>query len=369
MAIQEFSRSLGLDLQPIPKLVLVTLADHANDKGYAWPSKDTIASIAGVEPRTVQKNISKFKEDGVIYCVANEYGGRGKTPVYAFDLDRAEELYGICKAERIKRERAIERRKLRSGQAKIKGEQTSNSKSQKGDAENRKGEYGDTKGSTGSLPNYQEPLKEPITPQSPPEGVRELFKRLMSVHPGSHLGNSERAQEIFSDKIFQGYDGEALIKAACSYDDKIIKSQTKPCKLERWLSERRYRAEGVIDPIDGYALETKPEVVGLVENTSNNIEPVESEIEYTEALLREDTEAEKLAKKVRYETRTDFKNWKLFLNEIHVDGTHADCIIRYNPVGHDERSTIENFLIDALNHLGYSIESVMILESRDNENR
>ncbi len=43
------------DLKPVPKLVLMALADAANDQGICWPSVATIAGKVGVSTRTVQR--------------------------------------------------------------------------------------------------------------------------------------------------------------------------------------------------------------------------------------------------------------------------------------------------------------------------
>ena len=45
------------DLKPVPKLVLMALADAANDQGTCWPSVATIAAKVGVSTRTVQRVI------------------------------------------------------------------------------------------------------------------------------------------------------------------------------------------------------------------------------------------------------------------------------------------------------------------------
>ena len=45
------------DLKPVPKLVLMALADAANDQGTCWPSVATISAKVGVSTRTVQRVI------------------------------------------------------------------------------------------------------------------------------------------------------------------------------------------------------------------------------------------------------------------------------------------------------------------------
>lgn len=78
------------DLKPVPKLVLVVLADAANDQGICWPSIATLADKTGVTRRTVQRAIQllicrklitaqqRYRSDGS--CSSNLYRlllGRG----------------------------------------------------------------------------------------------------------------------------------------------------------------------------------------------------------------------------------------------------------------------------------------------------
>lgn len=48
------------------KLVLVKLADNANDKGECWPSYETIARVCECSVKTAQRHISKLEEMGLI---------------------------------------------------------------------------------------------------------------------------------------------------------------------------------------------------------------------------------------------------------------------------------------------------------------
>ena len=71
------------DLKPVPKLVLMALADAANDQGTCWPSAATISAKVGVSTRTVQRVIQtlirrelltaeqRYRSDGS--CSSNWY--------------------------------------------------------------------------------------------------------------------------------------------------------------------------------------------------------------------------------------------------------------------------------------------------------
>lgn len=51
---------------PVTKLVLVKLADNANDQGECWPSHDTIARICEMSVKTSQRHVRKLEELGLV---------------------------------------------------------------------------------------------------------------------------------------------------------------------------------------------------------------------------------------------------------------------------------------------------------------
>ena len=71
------------DLKPVPKLVLMALADAADDQGICWPSVATIAIKVGVSTRTVRRVMQaligcelltaeqRYRSDGS--CSSNRY--------------------------------------------------------------------------------------------------------------------------------------------------------------------------------------------------------------------------------------------------------------------------------------------------------
>jgi len=71
------------DLKPVPKLVLMALADAADDQGVCWPSVATIATKVGVSTRTVRRVMQglincklltaepRYRSDGS--CSSNRY--------------------------------------------------------------------------------------------------------------------------------------------------------------------------------------------------------------------------------------------------------------------------------------------------------
>ena len=81
------------------KLILIALADHADDTGHCWPGTKGIAEKCGVSRRTVVASVSRLTEAGLIVCesrhrkdgsqTSNEYflqihrGGAGDSPPHA----------------------------------------------------------------------------------------------------------------------------------------------------------------------------------------------------------------------------------------------------------------------------------------------
>lgn len=51
------------------KLVLLKLADNANDQGVAWPHQETIAAECEVDVRTVQRAVTKLRELGLLETI------------------------------------------------------------------------------------------------------------------------------------------------------------------------------------------------------------------------------------------------------------------------------------------------------------
>lgn len=61
--VEAFEAKVG---NPARKLVLLKLADQANDNGLCWPSYATIASACEVDRRTVIRHIKQLEKDGFL---------------------------------------------------------------------------------------------------------------------------------------------------------------------------------------------------------------------------------------------------------------------------------------------------------------
>lgn len=85
-----------VDLPPNQKIVLLRMADAADDDGRGvYLSVGRIAHESGISKRTVQNVLREFEREGIVAIDANYVGGRGKSRVYRIDIDRAQELHPL----------------------------------------------------------------------------------------------------------------------------------------------------------------------------------------------------------------------------------------------------------------------------------
>lgn len=66
MSVKAINWALELPIPPTPKLVLVVLADYADDRGYAFPGVATIARRASVSDRTLTRVLADLESNGYI---------------------------------------------------------------------------------------------------------------------------------------------------------------------------------------------------------------------------------------------------------------------------------------------------------------
>ena len=71
---------------PARKLVLLKLADNANDSGKCWPSYGHIADACEMDKRTVMRHIKKLSEDGLINVTARKGQNGNSSNVYTLNL-------------------------------------------------------------------------------------------------------------------------------------------------------------------------------------------------------------------------------------------------------------------------------------------
>lgn len=75
---------------PTRKLILLMLADRANDKGYCWPSLKTIAEDCELKKDAVIRNIKKLEDGGFLTVIRREKDGVSLPNHYQLNMDGPE---------------------------------------------------------------------------------------------------------------------------------------------------------------------------------------------------------------------------------------------------------------------------------------
>jgi len=94
MSIRLMAEVWRTNLPTVEKMVLLVIADHANDEGtQAWPAQVTIAKKASISVRTVQRAIRSLSEQGYV-AVDKHSGGSAecrddrRPNLYKINLDK-----------------------------------------------------------------------------------------------------------------------------------------------------------------------------------------------------------------------------------------------------------------------------------------
>lgn len=70
MSIQAVAWVLGLDIpDPHQKLILISLANHANAEGFCWPTMKTIGKEASCDRRTVMRRLPNLIAAGLVRVI------------------------------------------------------------------------------------------------------------------------------------------------------------------------------------------------------------------------------------------------------------------------------------------------------------
>ena len=72
MSIKVMTWAWEQELPPLTKLVLMAIADHCDDEGYAWPGIKGIAKKCGVAHRTVQRQVEDLQDKGILKVEARQ---------------------------------------------------------------------------------------------------------------------------------------------------------------------------------------------------------------------------------------------------------------------------------------------------------
>lgn len=103
MSILLMSRVFATNLQPSKKIVLLSLADFADDDGKnIFPSVATVAKKSSLSHRSVQSILGDFLRSGILRVTKNPFGGApGKTRHLQIDLTALENLMRLARDANI----------------------------------------------------------------------------------------------------------------------------------------------------------------------------------------------------------------------------------------------------------------------------
>lgn len=87
MSIKAMNWAWDIRLQPAVKLVLLKLADRANDDGECWPGQESIATACDMSERSVMRHIGFLERVGIL-SVGRRKGedGRQETNLYTLNF-------------------------------------------------------------------------------------------------------------------------------------------------------------------------------------------------------------------------------------------------------------------------------------------
>ena len=210
------SQVWDIDLPTSEKMVLLVIADHADDEGTnSWPSVATIARKASISPRQAQRLIKSLSESGLL-SVEDQAGGH--------------------------REMRDDRRPNRYTVTLIGATLTTSRKVERGDKDRLRG---DAHVASGVTPMSPKPSLEPslIEPPINIDHRRDLgahFEMFWQTYPRK-VGKTA-AEKAFK-KIIQSVDPSTIIDGALRYamdpnrDDEFTAHPTTWLNAGRWEDE------------------------------------------------------------------------------------------------------------------------------------
>lgn len=116
MAVEYITKVRKVKTKPIPKYLLLVLANYADSEGYSYPSHETLSDWTCLSLTAVKANLKKLKEEGLLtwerrsntsnlykitigagddyHSAGNDYNTKVHTKVkYILGLDKISEIY------------------------------------------------------------------------------------------------------------------------------------------------------------------------------------------------------------------------------------------------------------------------------------
>lgn len=88
MSIQAIAWALGRDVRPAAaKLLLIALANYANDRGIAWPSKSTLAKDCSMDKSSICRHLQALQDAGLVKIEERTQDGVSLTSLVTIIFD------------------------------------------------------------------------------------------------------------------------------------------------------------------------------------------------------------------------------------------------------------------------------------------
>ena len=210
----------AVKISKIEKLILIGLADRADEQGSCYPSKRDLANIAVCSEKTVQRTIQTLQEKGFMKVQARAIDGRQTSNRYFLSLDRMMQAMVFSRGDTM-------------------SPRVGHSDSPEGDTMSHEPHIG-----TSHLTSQKEPhtLRAAAS-----ETAGELFEQFRVAYPASRRKTEvKQAKAQFTAALKKVDSPQVLIDAAAAYANYCQVQGTEPRYIKgmwRWLRDERWMDE------------------------------------------------------------------------------------------------------------------------------
>ena len=210
----------AVKISKIEKLILIGLADRADEQGSCYPSKRDLANIAVCSEKTVQRTIQTLQEKGFMKVQARAIDGRQTSNRYFLSLDRMMQAMVFSRGDTM-------------------SPRVGHSDSPEGDTMSHEPHIG-----TSHLTSQKEPhtLRAAVS-----ETAGELFEQFRAAYPASRRKTEVKlAKAQFTAALKKVDSPQVLIDAAAAYATYCQVQGTEPRYIKgmwRWLRDERWMDE------------------------------------------------------------------------------------------------------------------------------
>ena len=210
----------AVKISKIEKLILIGLADRADEQGSCYPSKRDLANIAVCSEKTVQRTIQTLQEKGFMKVQARAIDGRQTSNRYFLSLDRMMQAMVFSRGDTM-------------------SPRVGHSDSPEGDTMSHEPHIG-----TSHLTSQKEPHTLRAAASEP---VGELFEQFRAAYPASRRKTEvKQARSQFTAALKKVDSPQVLIDAAAAYASYCQVQGTEPRYIKgmwRWLRDERWMDE------------------------------------------------------------------------------------------------------------------------------